>query len=160
MRRLCVAARHQRQLTETILARLVGDQPSRYGATEGVTRVLVADDSADSRDMAADVLETQGFCAITAANGLEAVIVAHYARPVAVVMDLTMPILDGIEGARLLKASSVTRHLNVIAYTAKPDAIEGPLRRFFAHVLKKPTEPERIVASVREFQVPWPARNR
>jgi CheY-like chemotaxis protein len=158
VRRLCIAARQQRQLTETILARLVGDWALRHSASESGNRVLVADDSADSRDMAADVLETHGFHAITADNGLEALIVAHYARPVVVVMDLTMPMLDGIQAARLLKASSVTRHLNVIAYTAQPDAIEGPLARFFAHVLSKPTKPELIVASVREFLVPWPSR--
>jgi CheY-like chemotaxis protein len=158
VRRSCIDARQQRQLIETMLSRLVGDRALGHRASEGGNRVLVVDDSADSRDMAADVLEMHGFHAVTAENGLEALIVAHYARPVVVVMDLTMPILDGIQAARLLKASSVTRHLNVIAYTAKPDAIEGPLARFFAHVLRKPTKPELIAASVRQFLVPWPSR--
>ena len=129
-----------------------------HGTSEDGTRVLVVDDSPDSCAMAASVLEAFGFRAITASNGLEGVIVAHYARPIVVIMDLTMPILDGIQGARLLKASTVTKHLNVIAYTARPDSIEGPLARFFAHVLAKPTEPELLVTSVRQFLVPWPTR--
>ena len=122
IRDLCVTARQQRQLAETILARLVGDLSFAHGAIDNGNRVLVVDDSPDSCAMAASVLEAFGFCAITASNGLEGVIVAHYARPIVVIMDLTMPILDGIQGARLLKTSAVTRHLNVIAYTAKPDA--------------------------------------
>lgn len=159
IRALCAAARQQRQLAETILVRLVGDLPStQHGAIEEGNRVLVVDDNPDSSAMAAAVLEAFGFCVITASNGLEGVIVAHYARPIAVIMDLTMPILDGIQGARLLKSSAVTSHLNVIAYTAKPDAIEGPLARFFAHVLAKPTEPELLVTSVRQCLVPWPTR--
>ena len=158
MRQLCIAARQQRQLVETILARLVGDLTLTDGAIGNGNRVLVVDDSPDSSGMAASVLEAFGFFAITASNALEGVIVAHYARPVVVIMDLTMPILDGIQGARLLKASTVTRHLNVIAYTAKPDSIEGPLARFFADVLTKPTEPELLVTSVRKFLVPWPTR--
>jgi CheY-like chemotaxis protein len=158
VRHMCVAAREQLELIESIVARLVGDL-APIQTTAGGNRVLVVDDSRDNREMAAEVLEANGFDAITASDGLEGVIVAHYARPVVVIMDLTMPILDGIEGARLLKASAVTRHLNVIAYTAKPSAIEGPLARLFAHVLTKPTEPALIVASVRNFLVPWPQRS-
>jgi DNA-binding response OmpR family regulator len=109
--------------------------------------------------MAAAVLEADGFDVITASDGLEGVIAAHYARPVVVLMDLTMPILDGIQGARLLKASAVTQHLNVIAYTAQPSAIKSPFTRLFAHVLTKPTDPELIVAAVRSFLVPWPHRS-
>ena len=158
VRQLCGAARQQRQLTETVVARLVGSLASTHAATEGGNRVLVVDDSRDNREMAADVLEANGFDAITASDGLEGVIVAHYARPVVVIMDLTMPILDGIQSTRLLKASAVTRHLNVVAYTARPNAIEGPLATFFAHVLPKPTDPELLVTSVRKFLVPWPHR--
>ena len=156
LRQLCVAARQQRQVTEMILRRLVGDLASEPGALDNGNRVLVVDDSSDNRELAAVALEAFGFDAITASNGLEGVIVAHYARPVVVIMDVTMPVLDGIQSARLLKTSAVTRHLNVIAYTAKPDAIEGPLARLFAHVLTKPTEPDVIVTSVQEFAVPWP----
>jgi CheY-like chemotaxis protein len=152
VRDLCVAAREQRELAEGFLRRLVG---LRLVATTS-RRVLVVDDTPDSRDMAAEALEAFGFDAITASNGAEALIVAHYARPAVVVMDLTMPVLDGFEAARVLKTSPITAHLNVIAYTAKSDWYEGPLARLFAHVVTKPANPDAIVSSVRRFVVPWP----
>lgn len=97
VRRLCRTAREQRQLTEVIMARLVGDLARTHTSTHGVDRVLVVDDSSDNREMAAAVLEANGFDVITASDGLEGVLAAHYARPVVVIMDLSMPILDGIQ---------------------------------------------------------------
>jgi CheY-like chemotaxis protein len=101
--------------------------------------------------MLARVLEQAGYQAITAANGLEGVLAAHCLRPSVVLMDVTMPVLDGIEATRLLKASAVTRSLNVIAHTAKADFHEAPFTRLFADVLPKPASPDAIVASVQRF---------
>ena len=109
IRAACVAAHQQRELVERILMALLGD----LGTENGRARVLIVDDAEDNRELAATVLENSGFHTITAANGLEGVIAAHCLRPVAILMDVTMPVLDGIEAARLLKASAVTRSLNV-----------------------------------------------
>lgn len=148
VRDLCVAAREQRQLAETLLMRMLGD---RAVTDAPRVRVLVADDSDDSRELAATVVEAAGYHAITARNGLEALIAAHRADPAVVLMDVTMPVLDGIEAARLLKASAATRHLKIVAYTAKPEFCEGPLARLFVDVLRKPTTPGEIAAAVRRF---------
>lgn len=123
------------------------------------SRVLVVDDSADTCEMAAMVLEDAGFHVITAANGLEGVLAAHTASPAVVLMDITMPVLNGIEAARLLKSSTVTRDLQVIAYTAKPDFYERPLTRLFVDVLAKPSSPDAIIASVRRWAVPGGERS-
>jgi len=149
VRQLCVAARSQRQLAQSVLGRLSGEGEVRPGSHP--LRVLVVDDSADNRDVVAAVLEASGFRAITACNGLECVIVAHCERPNVILMDLTMPVLDGIEAARLLKASAATRHINVVAHTATPEFYVGPLGRLFVDVLPKPATPDSIVASVRRF---------
>ena len=107
----------------------------------------------DNRSLAADVLEAAGFQVTTAGNGLDGVIVAHYALPDVVVMDITMPILNGMEAARLLKASPVTRRVNVLAYTAKPDFYDGPMQRLFADVLPKPAHAQVITERVRRLAV-------
>ena len=153
LRKLCVAARHQRQLAEAIVARLLG---SLEGDREhaGPPGVLVVDDSLDIREMVAAVLEAAGFQVITACNGLEALLVAHYVRPAVVVMDVTMPVLDGLESARLLKASESTKHLNLIAYTGQADLFEESTMRLFADVLPKPATPAAIVESVRRCASP------
>ena len=69
-------------------------------------------------------------------------------------MDVTMPVLDGIEAARLIKASAGTRHMNILAYTAKPEVCEGELGQLFVDVLPKPTTPEALVGAVRRFGGP------
>jgi CheY-like chemotaxis protein len=146
IRASCVEARQTRELAERVLMALLGGQ----GAENGRPRVLIVDDAEDNRELAATVLENSGFHAVTAANGLEGVIAAHCLRPVAVLMDVTMPVLNGIEAARLLKASAATRSVKVIAYTANPEFYEGPLTRLFVGVLGKPASPETILAKVRE----------
>lgn len=62
-----------------------------------------------------------------------------------------MPVLDGIEATRLLKAAPATRHVPVIAHTARPDVLEGPITRLFARVLAKPAGPDELIASVKAF---------
>jgi len=148
-------AREQRRLAETLRARLLGTIAAPR--TEPALRrplVLIVDDSPDNRDMAAMLLETSGFDTITAGNGLEGVIVAHYTRPAVVIMDVAMPVLDGVQATRLLKASPVTADINVIAYTAKMTLDDAPQSRLFADVLKKPASPERIVGAVQRFAMP------
>src|SRR5689334_6397360 len=151
---LRVSAREQRRIADTIRARLIGDIPVASGNDAKRPLVLIVDDSPDNRDMAAMLLETSGFDTITAGNGLEGVIVAHYTRPAVVIMDVAMPVLDGVQATRLLKASQVTADIHVIAYTAKMTLDDAPQSRLFADVLKKPASPERIVGAVQRFAMP------
>ena len=148
---LRVVAGDHRQLAETILARLVGNRGVVDNSPRLRPRVLVVDDSDTSRETTATILEEAGFDAMTANNGLEAVIVAYYARPSVVLMDVTMPVLDGLEAARLIKASPVTRDMKVIAYTATADVFETPWTRWFVDVIPKPASPEAIVSSVQRY---------
>jgi two-component system, cell cycle response regulator DivK len=157
IRHLCVTTRDQRQQLEAMLARLVGGPPEDVRLSTSSTRVLIADDSPDNRDRSARVLESSGFAAITAANGLEALMLAHLAKPDVVVMGVSMPVLDGIEAARLLKASPSTRHVRVIAHTAWPSFYDGPLKSVFDGVLAKPWTSETLIASIRQFLGPGAA---
>lgn len=155
LRELCVDARHQRQIADTLRARLLGDTASTTVTAEKRPLVLIVDDSPDSREMAAMLLETSGFDAITAGNGLEGVIVAHYTRPAVVIMDVAMPVLDGVQATKLLKASRVTQDIKVIAHTAKMNLDEEPtMARLFADVLRKPASPETFVSLVQRCALP------
>jgi CheY-like chemotaxis protein len=144
---LCVAARDQRLLAEQLMTSIGGaidgQTTSRFAHT-----VLVVDDSDDNRDLAATILDGYGFHVATAKNGLEAIIAAHCTVPSAILMDITMPVLNGIEAARLLKASPVTRDIQVLAYTANPGFYDGPLRQLFTQVLSKPAHPDAIAQLV------------
>jgi len=152
IRHLCVNTRDQRQQLEGMLARLVGAPPEDHARPSAAgKRVLIADESSENRDRSARALESSGLAALTASNGLEALMLAHFAKPDVVVVGVSMPVLDGIETARLLKASPSTRHVRVIAYTAWPSFYDGPLKSVFDGVLAKPSSPEELLASVRRF---------
>jgi two-component system cell cycle response regulator DivK len=146
--RLQLEAGDRRQFVETMLTRLIGNHAADADS-HARSHVLIADDSDANRETTAAVLEDAGFDVITAANGLEGVIVAHYVRPSVILMDLTMPVLNGLEAARLIRASAATQDLKVIAYTARPDLFDGAVTKWFVDVILKPANPEAIVALVR-----------
>jgi CheY-like chemotaxis protein len=111
--------------------------------------VLVADDYGDVRDLLAYVLENAGFVVRTAANGLEALIAAYEMRPGVIVMDVAMPVLNGIEATRLIKATDAIRDARVIAYTANPALDDSLVHELFVGVLQKPATPADVLATVR-----------
>jgi CheY-like chemotaxis protein len=152
---LRVSALEQRRIADSIRARLLGDISPVAAGGPRRPLVLIVDDSSDNRDMAAMLLETAGFDTITAGNGLEGVIVAHYTRPAVVIMDVAMPVLDGVRATQLLKASQATQDIKVIAYTAKMSIDDdAPFDHLFADVLKKPASPETILGLVQRFALP------
>ncbi len=112
--------------------------------------VLVVDDYGDVREMLSRVLADAGFVVRTAANGLEGLIAAYEMRPGVIVMDVSMPVLDGIEATRLIKASEATRDARVIAYTGNPSFDESSTRALFAAVLTKPALPGAVLATVQQ----------
>ena len=69
-------------------------------------------------------------------------------RPAVIVMDIAMPVLDGIEATRLLKAIDVTRQARVIAYTGNPTMDDGLVQQLFAAVVQKPATPAAVLATV------------
>jgi CheY-like chemotaxis protein len=150
LRAACVEARSLRQRAETVAGSLAGTVASGNGSLAR-PRVLVVDDAEDNRELVSVVLEHAGFETLTASDGLEGVIVAHYSRPEIIVMDVSMPVLNGIDAARLLKASAVTNDLRLIAYTARPDFEEIAFNGLFVDVLKKPALPATIVEVVERF---------
>jgi CheY-like chemotaxis protein len=151
VRRLAAAAHLQRQRAESLHGGLIGEPASTRQPDSGRPVVLVVDDSKDSLETVALFLELSGFHAITAANGLEAVIAAHYARPEVAVLDVAMPVLNGLEAARLLQASPVTRNVKLMAYTANWSTSDAALKESFAEVLAKPASADEFLATVRQL---------
>ena len=80
--------------------------------------VLVVDDVAHGREIFAEYLEFRGFRVATAADGLEALDKAFELLPDIILMDLSLPQLDGWEATRRLKGDDRTKTIPVIALTA------------------------------------------
>ena len=81
-------------------------------------RVLLVDDSADVRDVWREWLTLWGFQVVEAENGVEAVRIAKEFPPALVLMDLTMPVLDGLGAAAQLKADPLTAPVPILALSA------------------------------------------
>ena len=80
-------------------------------------RVLLVDDYPDAREMYSEYLEFSGFDVVEAANGMEALQRAADAQPDIILMDLSLPVMDGWEATRRLKADERTAHIPVVALT-------------------------------------------
>ena len=80
--------------------------------------ILVVDDSADHVAMLSLDLQNQGYRVVTATNGEEAVSVAAYTLPNLILMDVSMPQLDGLGATRRIREQEALREIPVIAVTA------------------------------------------
>lgn len=80
--------------------------------------LLVVEDNDASRDALARRLQRRGFDVVLAVDGQQAVSVARSARPDLILMDLGLPIIDGWEATRQLKADPATQHIPIIVLSA------------------------------------------
>ena len=83
-----------------------------------MTKVLVVEDTDVNRELLTDLLEMRGFEVVTATNGAEALEAVARERPDLVLMDMMMPVMDGFEATRRLKADPATRTIPVVGLTA------------------------------------------
>lgn len=104
-------------------------------------RVLVADDHIDSADALSEVIQGLGYIVATAYNGAQALEVAGHFKPHIVVMDINMPVLDGLAAARAFKdGASPTDAPILIALTANSSIADRllSLKAGFVHHAIKP----------------------
>src|SRR5881227_1116380 len=83
-----------------------------------MAHILVVEDDRDNRDMTERVLMDVGHTVVSASNGVQGVQLAACEQPDLILMDLRLPLLDGWEATRRLKANPVTRHIPVLTCTA------------------------------------------
>jgi len=81
-------------------------------------KILIVEDNEMNRDMLTRRLARKGFETCEAANGQDGIQVAQTCRPDLILMDMSLPVLDGWEATRRLKAAADTRAIPVIALTA------------------------------------------
>jgi len=115
--------------------------------------ILVVDDYKDAREMYAEYLQFSGFRVAEARNGNEAVAQAFSLRPDLILMDLSLPGMDGWEATRVLKADERTKHIPVVALTghALAGASEGARRAGCDSFVTKPCLPDDLVVEVRRM---------
>jgi two-component system, cell cycle response regulator DivK len=108
------------------------------------------DDHADGREMCVESLGLSGLRTAEAADGFQAIAEAQRLTPDCILMDLSLPGVDGWEATRRLKSDPRTRHIPIIAVTGLSGATEGArlAGAGFDAVVTKPCAPEDLVAVI------------
>ena len=116
-------------------------------------RVLLVDDYPDAREMYTEYLEFSGFDVIEAGNGIEALQRAVDTTPDIILMDLSLPVMDGWEATRRLKADQRTAAIPVVALTghALAGISEGAKKAGCDAFVTKPCLPEDLVREIRKI---------
>jgi CheY-like chemotaxis protein len=116
-------------------------------------RVLLVDDYPDAREMYAEYLEFSGFDVVEAENGMEALQRAVETAPDIILMDLSLPVMDGWEATRRLKADKRTAPIPVVALTghALAGISEGAKKAGCDAFVTKPCLPEDLVKEIRKI---------
>jgi len=115
--------------------------------------VLVVDDFADNREMYSEYLSFSGYEVIEARNGKEAIEAAQERLPDIIIMDLSLPVMDGWEATRRLKADDRTRGIPVVALTGHALAghSKGAKEAGCDSFLAKPCLPDQLVREIRRM---------
>jgi len=116
-------------------------------------RVLLVDDYPDAREMYTEYLQYSGFDVVEAENGMEALQRAIDATPDIILMDLSLPVMDGWEATRRLKADERTASIPVVALTghALAGISEGAKKAGCDAFVTKPCLPEDLVKEIRKI---------
>ncbi|HME10456.1 MAG TPA: response regulator [Bryobacteraceae bacterium] len=116
-------------------------------------RILLVEDNELSRDMLARRLARSGFAILLAVDGQQAVETVRQQKPDLVLMDMSLPSLDGWSATRLLKADPLTANIPVIALTAhamigdREKAIEAGCDEFAT----KPVDLPKLLEAIAKF---------
>ena len=115
--------------------------------------ILVVDDYQDAREMYAEYLQFSGFRVAEARNGNEAIEQAFKLRPDLILMDLSLPGMDGWEATRQLKSDDRTKNIPVVALTghALAGASDGARKAGCDSFVTKPCLPDDLVVEVRRM---------
>ena len=125
--------------------------------------VLLAEDFEDARDLYRDYLEFSGFAVETVGNGRDAIDQAIALQPDLILMDASMPVMDGWQATRELKDNPATLHIPILALTAHAfdDARQQAAAVGCDGFVTKPCLPDELVARVRATLVtPAPKKTR
>jgi CheY-like chemotaxis protein len=109
--------------------------------------VLIVDDNDDSREIMALILAHAGYMTSQARDGAEALASARARPPVAILMDIFMPIMDGLTATQHLSRDGALKHIPVIAQTAQPASLDNDRQLFFA-ILQKPSNPQDLLKAL------------
>lgn len=121
--------------------------------SESSKTVLLVEDNEDNRTVYRTILEHFGYEVIEARNGEDGIRMAREDHPDLILMDISIPLIDGWEATKILKGDAATAGIPIIALTAHALATDRAKAQEVGcdGYLAKPCEPRRVVAEVEKF---------
>lgn len=116
-------------------------------------KILIIEDTEDNRQILRDLLGMAGYTLVEAGDGAEGVAKAVEHRPDLILMDIQMPVMDGYEATRRIKADPVLKSIPVVAVTSYAlSGDEAKTREAGCDAyIAKPYSPRQMLAKVREI---------
>ncbi len=116
-----------------------------------MAKILIVEDNDVNRKLFERIVSSMGHETLTATNGREGIEVADETVPDLVLMDIKMPVMDGSEALKALRAGKKTKKIPVVAVTAY--AMKGDRERFlaegFTDYIAKPVKREEFIKTVK-----------
>lgn len=134
----------------------MGPTRAKGGASRARVRppvVLVVDDFIDNREMYGEYLEHLGYRVLEAADGQTALDIARQEKPAAIVMDLSLPVLDGWAATRILKNDPATANILIVVLTghAEPASRKRALDAGCDEFMAKPCLPADLAETIKKL---------
>jgi two-component system, cell cycle response regulator DivK len=116
-------------------------------------RILLVEDNDDNLSVYRTILEYVGHEVLEARDGEAGITEARQGHPDLILMDISIPKIDGYEATRILKADPATRHIPIIALTAHAMEEDRAKARAVGcdGFLAKPVEPRRVVSEIERY---------
>ena len=115
--------------------------------------ILMVEDSDDNRQIIRDLMAVTGYKLLEATDGAAGVDAAVLHKPDLILMDIQLPVMDGYEASRRIKADPALRHIPIIAVTSY--ALSGDEAKAIAAgcdgYIAKPFSPRQLLAEIRGF---------
>ena len=116
-------------------------------------KILIVEDNHQNRCLMVDILRVHGYEILEARDGMEGLKMAQLHKPDLILLDMQMPVMDGLEAARLLKANPETRGIRILAVTSF--AMKGDRERILAagcdEYMAKPIDTRQLPVLVRQL---------
>lgn len=115
-----------------------------------VAKVLVVDDALFMRNKAAKLLKENGYEVVEASNGAEAIDVYVKEKPDVVLMDITMPVLDGIGGVKGIKEKDPQAKVIMVTALGQRSMVLEAIRAGARDFIVKPYDPQNLLEAIKK----------
>ncbi|MBE0680679.1 MAG: PAS domain S-box protein [Anaerolineales bacterium] len=138
-------AKRMEQKTDTI--------PEGAAALAGGGRILIVEDTDSIVLLLSEYLRHKGFQVMAARNGMEGVMLARKEKPDLILMDVMMPVMDGVEATKMIRAEKELQEIPIIALTAlaMPGDRERCLRAGMNDYLSKPVQMKELESLILKY---------